>query len=82
MSADPQAADVLVLEDQKCPVKRLSEIVAELGHNHVKILKIDIEGGEMAALPEIIASGTLEKLAVKQLVIEFHLWPMRSGRPS
>jgi hypothetical protein len=37
-------------------------------------LKIDIEGGEMASLPEIITSGTLESLSVKQLLIEFHLW--------
>src|SRR5262249_26016175 len=56
VSLDPEKADDLVLEDQKCKVKRLSEIDAELRHSHVDILKIDIEGGEMAALPEIITS--------------------------
>jgi hypothetical protein len=73
VSLDPEKADDLVLEDQKCKVKRLSEIATELRHSHVDILKIDIEGGEMAALPEIIASGTLKSLSVKQLLVEFHL---------
>jgi hypothetical protein len=74
VSLDPEKADDLVLENQKCKVKRLREIAAELGHRQVEILKIDIEGGEMASLPEIITSGTLESLSVKQLLIEFHLW--------
>jgi hypothetical protein len=74
VSLDPEKADDLVLEDRRCKVKRLSEIAAELGHAHVDILKIDIEGGEMAALTEILASGMLAKLAVKQLLVEFHLW--------
>ena len=74
VSLDPDKADDLVLEDQKCKVKRLSEIAAELGHSHVDILKIDIEGGEMAALTEILTSGTLARLSVKQLLVEFHLW--------
>jgi hypothetical protein len=74
ISLDPDQADDLVLEDEKCKVKRLSEIAAELGHRHVDILKIDIEGGEMAALTEILTSGTLARLSVKQLLVEFHLW--------
>ena len=74
VSLDPEKADDLVIEDQKCKVKHLGELVAELGHTHVDILKIDIEGGEMAALTEILSSGLLAKLAVKQLLVEFHLW--------
>jgi len=74
VSLDPEKADDLVLEDQKCKVKRLGEIAAELRHSHVDILKIDIEGGEMAALTEILTSGTLKSLSVKQLLVEFHLW--------
>jgi FkbM family methyltransferase len=74
VSQDPYQADELVLEDEKCKVKRLSEIAAELGHGHVDILKIDIEGGEMAALTEMLATGTLARLSVKQLLVEFHLW--------
>jgi len=74
VSLDPEKANDLVLEDQKCKVKRLSHIAAELGHSQIDILKIDIEGGEMAALTEIITSGTLKSLSVKQLLVEFHLW--------
>jgi FkbM family methyltransferase len=74
VSLDPEKADELVLENRKCKVKRLSEIAAEMGHKHVNILKMDIEGGEMAALTEIITSGTLKSLSVKQLLVEFHLW--------
>jgi FkbM family methyltransferase len=74
VSLDPENAADLVLEDRKCQVKRLSELAAELGHAHVDILKIDIEGGEMAALTEILSTGILARLAVKQLLVEFHLW--------
>lgn len=74
VSLDPEKADDLVLEDRKCQVKHLSELAAELGHAHVDIVKIDIEGGEMAALTEILSSGILARLAVKQLLVEFHLW--------
>jgi FkbM family methyltransferase len=74
VSLDSEKADDLILEDKKCQVKHLSELAAELGHAHVDIVKIDIEGGEMAALTEILSSGTLARLAVKQLLVEFHLW--------
>jgi hypothetical protein len=74
VSLDPEKADDLVLEDQKCQVKRLGEIADELENSYVDILKIDIEGGEMAALTEILKSGTLARLSVKQLLVEFHLW--------
>jgi hypothetical protein len=74
ISLDPEKADDLVLEGQKCKVKRLNEIAAELRHSHVDILKIDIEGAEMAALTEILTTGTLARLSVKQLLVEFHLW--------
>jgi hypothetical protein len=73
-SLEPEKADNLVLEGKKCPVKRLSEFAAELGHTHVDILKMDIEGGEMAALTEMLSSGTLAKLSVKQLLVDFLLW--------
>lgn len=74
VSLDPKKADDLVIEHTKCEVKRLSELATELKHDHVDVLKMDIEGGEMAALTEILTSGTLKKLGVKQLLVEFHLW--------
>lgn len=73
-STDPEKAGDLVIEGRACPVKRLSELAAELGHTRVDILKIDIEGGEMPTLLEILSSGTLANLSVKQLLVECHFW--------
>lgn len=73
-SLDPGQPDELILEGRECPVKRLSEIAAELGHPRVDVLKMDIEGGEMPALMEILSSGTLMKLSVEQLLVECHFW--------
>jgi hypothetical protein len=74
VSLDPEKAGDLILENEKCQVKTFSQLAADLGHDHIDILKIDIEGGEMAALTEILSSGVLAKLSVKQLLVEFHLW--------
>jgi len=58
----PDAEQVL------CPVKTLATICSELGHTRVDILKMDIEGGEMDALPDVLESG----IFVGQLLAEFH----------
>jgi Methyltransferase FkbM domain len=50
--------------------KRLDTIMKELGHSHIHVLKIDIEGGERGALPHLKRHGSLEH--VDQLAIEFH----------
>lgn len=64
----------LVIEGKTCPVKSLADIARSLSHNHVDILKIDIEGGEFAALLQMLSAQTLLSLQVKQLLVEFHLW--------
>lgn len=50
------------------PVKRLATIAAELGHDHIDLLKLDIEGGEYEVLPDILASG----VPIGQILVEFH----------
>ena len=50
------------------PVKSLIDIVTELGHAKIDILKMDIEGAEFDVIDSIINS-TLE---VKQILVEFH----------
>jgi FkbM family methyltransferase len=55
-------------EPIELPVKRLVTIVQELGHTHIDILKIDIEGGEYEVLDDIVKSN----LAVGQILVEFH----------
>jgi FkbM family methyltransferase len=48
------------------PVKRLKTIMNELGHNHIDLLKMDIEGAEYPVLEDIL------DLPIKQLLVEFH----------
>lgn len=50
------------------PVKALPTIMAELGHDHIDLLKMDIEGGEYAVIDAIVKMA----LPVRQLLIEFH----------
>ncbi|KAL4226914.1 hypothetical protein ACF0H5_014892 [Mactra antiquata] len=57
---------------KKWEKKRLTTIIKELGHSerYIDILKIDIEGDEWSAIPDIIQSGVLFR--VRQLCIEVH----------
>ena len=52
----------------KCPVRRLATIMNELGHQSVDIVKMDIEGAEIAAIPDMLSSS----ICPSQLLIEFH----------
>lgn len=52
----------------ECAVYRLQTIMSRLGHEHVDVLKMDIEGAEYEVLESLIASG----LDVRQLLVEFH----------
>lgn len=55
-------------EQVEAPVCRLGTLMAKLGHREIDVLKIDIEGGEYAALDDFLASG----IAPRQLLLEFH----------
>ena len=48
--------------------KSFGDIAKELGHNHIDVLKIDIEGSEYELIDSVLQSGIL----VDQLLIEFH----------
>ncbi|MFA7172600.1 MAG: FkbM family methyltransferase [Kiritimatiellia bacterium] len=50
------------------PVKKLSSIMAELGHHEIDILKLDIEGAEYDVIADLKAS----KIFPGQILIEFH----------
>jgi FkbM family methyltransferase len=50
------------------PVSRLSTLMRELGHDHVDVLKMDVEGAEYAALEDILGSG----LSIGQILVEWH----------
>ncbi len=50
------------------PVKTLNTIMAELGHNRIDLLKMDIEGGEYAVIDTIVKTA----LPIQQILVEFH----------
>lgn len=50
------------------PCEKLSTIMKKLGHEHIDILKIDIEGAEFMVLKDILN----ENLKITQILVEFH----------
>lgn len=57
-------------------IEDLHSIMRRLGHDHIDLLKIDIEGSEIGVLQQICSRG----LPVKQICVEFH--PQNTGRSS
>jgi len=49
-------------------VKSFKDITAELGHRHIDVLKMDIEGSEYEVLEAILEAG----IRVDQILVEFH----------
>ncbi|MEX2176316.1 MAG: FkbM family methyltransferase [Pirellulaceae bacterium] len=49
-------------------VYRLQTIMQRLGHQRLDVLKLDVEGSEFEAIPDILASG----IRVDQLLVEIH----------
>lgn len=49
-------------------VQRLRTTMKQLGHDHIDLMKIDIEGGEYDVIADIVA----DELPIRQLLIEFH----------
>jgi FkbM family methyltransferase len=75
MNADPDwssynmtSATSDAFEVEELEVRRLGTLMAELGHDSIDILKLDIEGTEYDVLPDVIEC----KSAIDQLCIEFH----------
>lgn len=52
----------------RLPVRRFATLTRELGHGAVDVLKIDVEGGEYALLPDLLEHGPHPA----QLLLEFH----------
>lgn len=50
------------------PVRRLATLMQELGHRHIDVLKMDIEGAEYAVIDDLCASD----IRPRQLLLEFH----------
>lgn len=52
----------------RAEVRRLSTIMASLGHERLDVLKMDVEGAEYAVIEDLVRSG----IQVRQLLVEFH----------
>jgi FkbM family methyltransferase len=50
------------------PMKRLETIMGELGHDHIDLLKLDIEGAEYEVIEKLEPSATRPG----QILVEFH----------
>lgn len=49
-------------------MKSFSDITAKLGHKHIDVLKMDIEGEEYAVIDDILSTG----ISIDQILVEFH----------
>ena len=78
-TSDPRRVSYRMLELPKTAmrrvageVRRLPTILNMLGHEHIDLLKLDIEGAEYSVLDDLLRSG----ITVRQLLVEFHhRWP-------
>ena len=57
-------------EKHALKVRTLASIMNELGHDHVDVLKVDVEGSEYLFLERALDDGVLSK--VSQLTVEWH----------
>ena len=65
LAADPKAE---VRGTVECPIRRLTTIMHDLGHDRLDLLKMDIEGFEYPVVDDLVDSG----IRPGQLLIEFH----------
>ena len=73
-SSDPGAKDPyeLIIDGVKVPAKSLADIAEDLHADTVDVLKLDIEGSELSAIPQFIKDGSIARLGVRQLLVEIH----------
>ena len=60
--------NVDVMNKVSIQMKLLEDITRELGHKHIDVLKIDIEGSEYDIIENILNT----KISITQILIEFH----------
>ena len=58
------------------PMKTLPQIMGELGHTHIDILKMDIEGSEFKVIPQILS----EHCDISQICCEIHGYLFANGK--
>lgn len=54
------------------PCYRLMTVMSQLGHSHIDVLKMDVEGAEYEIISDLIQTQAID--VIGQLLIEFHHW--------
>lgn len=63
----------LEIDGTPVAVRTLDDLTKSLGHSHVDLLKLDIEGSEWATFDDLFEKDLLAKLGVKVLLAELHV---------
>lgn len=71
MSDDIEGA----VEIETLEVRRVATLMAQFGHEHIDLLKMDIETAEYTVIPDLLGSGIIPS----QLCIEFHFGGVDGG---
>lgn len=58
------------------PMRSFADILSELGHRRIDVLKMDIEGSEYEVIPAILAAG----IEIGQILVEIHERYFPDGR--
>ncbi|MFZ5940128.1 MAG: FkbM family methyltransferase [Bacteroidota bacterium] len=61
-------SNVDTMRKVRVEMKSLPDIMTQLGHDHIDVLKMDIEGAEYGVLAHILK----QKLRIGQILVEFH----------
>jgi len=69
-------SNVNLIEKIVVKMKSLNDIISELGHDHIDLLKLDIEGAEYDVIKNILTSN----ISIGQILIEFHQGLVMKGK--
>jgi len=67
--------DLSITDKVIVPMKTFSNIIHELGHTHIDVLKMDIEGAEFNVIENILKT----KISITQILVEFHGYFTENG---
>lgn len=79
VSREAGTAMKLEIDGKPVEVRTLDDLAKSLGHSHVDLLKMDIEGSEWGAFADLFGKDLLARLGVKVLLAELHVGPKWGG---
>jgi FkbM family methyltransferase len=69
-------SDYGAFDSEQLPVARLVTLMKRLGHKHIDVLKLDIEGSEYDVIGDVLSSN----VDVRQILVEFHYDRKQAGQ--